>query len=252
MNQGAYISPPMFVSMANDISKELMQEKFAKWQESQKLTDDMYNLLKTVNLTIPQLPGKPYDLATVPADFAHFSSARIIYNTERFKGCVTKEYKCVDGKTGCECESTECTADNKYIDPDLVELEKMERDEHLAEAMVKIIDNQRWAAKLTHKTKKPTWNSPAVTMIGGDMKVAPKNVGVLLLDYFVIPQDSVFAYTVGANDEIIYDAANSVSLPWPVTLKPEFLARLMKKYGVAIGDKNMEMAGERDRQITSK
>lgn len=253
VNQGAYVSPLKFQALCNTISQELIQEKFAKWQESQKLTDDMVHLLKTVNLTIPQLAGKPYDMVTMPADFAHFSSARVVYNTEKMKGCVTTEYGCVDGGTGCPCETTECTADNKYIDSDMVALQAMERDEHLVEGMVTIVDNQRWASKLTHRTKMPTWKAPAITEAAGGWKIAPKNLGVMLLDYFLVPENAVFAYTINpATDEITYDVANSKPVPWPITMKAEFVARLIKKYGVAIGDRNLEMAGERDRVITNK
>ena len=249
INQGGYVSPVVFQSWVNNISSELFRDKVARWQESQQLTDDMGHLSRSKNVTVTPVPGKAYDVAILPSDYEYFIAAGRVYNRETGKGCIVEGKGCIKGQTGEECSSADCRADNKYIDPDLVALEKLEQEDNLTEVAISIIDNQRWRPLLEHYTKKPTVDKPAITVIEGSLKVAPKHTGVIILDYFVAPVKTVFAYTVGSNDEILYDQGNSVPLDWPDRLKPEFISRLLKNYGVAVQNENFYAAGERERVI---
>lgn len=107
------------------------------------------------------------------------------------------------------------------------------------EVSIKNIDNQRWAAYISHPTKGPTMGIPGITQIDGQFQVAPRDVSVVILNYYVQPCNAVFAYDItpgnlqtGAGDQIIYDKKNSKPLPWPNTIRTEFIIRLAEIYGI--------------------
>lgn len=246
--QGGFWSPQAnFTEAVNDIQNELMNDKVAKWQESQILTDEVSPFLETVNVKLVTNSNRPYDTAILPPNYVHYSSARVIIIND--EGCGCKDKKDIDGQTGC---IVECSADNKYIDPDTILLEEKHAQDEICEGQVKIIDNQRWAALCDSFTKRPTISKPAITLFAGGIKVYPKHVGIIIMDYFRKPAEAVFNYTLGPNDEIIFDPNGSIDLEWPESVQPEFIARLMKKYAMYTGQEGLYQMGEMERQITNK
>lgn len=246
MNQGGYLSPGSFESYVNTVTNDLLKQMFEHWQKNQSLTDSMYHLLKSVNITVQSLQGKPYDSVTLPSDYAFFSSARVVYNPKTAKGYGEKDYNWIDGCTGKDSSCAECTADNKYIDPDMVALEKLKQDDSIVEGTVTIVTNDRWGAKLAHRTKGPKVDNPAITQYDGGFKIAPKNVGVMILDYIRRPEPAKFAYTLDADDVVIYDANNSIGVDWPIEMKAQILPLIIKKYATAIGDDKLYAIGNNE------
>jgi hypothetical protein len=73
--------------------------------------------------------------------------------------------------------------------------------------------------------------SPKITQFEEGFKVMPKNIGVLIMDYFVLPDKPFMDYTTGANDEIIYNSAGSTQLQWSQTMLEVFLPQLAMRFG---------------------
>lgn len=244
--QGGFWSPQNnFVRAVNDIQKQLMNEEFAKWQNNQSTTDSIYPFLETKNLRLVSNNNQAYDTSVLPNDFIHYSSARVIVAGNVGCGCTGKDD--IDGSNG---KVVECSADNKYIDPDLIALEEKHAQDNICQNPVRIIDNQRWGSLCGHYTKRPTIKNPAITMFAGGIKVFPKHVGIIVLDYFRNPKDAVFNYTLGTDNEIIYNPTGSVDLEWPEHMKPAFLNLLMKAYGAYTGQDNTYQIGAAESQLT--
>ena len=107
------------------------------------------------------------------------------------------------------------------------------------ESEVEMISNQRWSAVLKHLTKYPTYENPKITQINNGFKVAPREVGVVVLNYYKKPKEATFIYTnstanlqTGAGGQIIYDKKNSQPLEWTPTVKNEFLINLGIRFGI--------------------
>lgn len=226
VNQGGFVPPQtVFTDWVNDISKQLLKEKFEVWQLKQSTTDSIYPFLKTVNLTVPRAEGLSYDIATLPADYAFFSSARIMIKNDTNCGC--SKYDTVSGEDG-----KTCSADGKYIDPDDIAFQKIADEDAIVESLVRIIDNQNWGSVCSSYTKKPTAKKPAITIYGEGLKVFPKGVGIIILDYFKNPVRAVYNYTIGPEDTIIFNPTGSVNLEWPESMTGEFVSRLVQRYGL--------------------
>ncbi len=78
-----------------------------------------------------------------------------------------------------------------------------------------------------------------IRQIDNGFEVSPRNVSVVVLDYYVEPKEATFVYTIspgnvqtGSGDQIIYDEKNSVKLEWPATVRNEFLIELGQTYGI--------------------
>jgi hypothetical protein len=68
-----------------------------------------------------------------------------------------------------------------------------------------------------------------------------------VLDYLRLPKEATFSYTVGPDDQIIYNQAGSQPLEWSELLIPEFLARLSTKYGKRIRNEFVYQAGSKEK-----
>lgn len=226
--QGGHLRPERnFLAWVNEISKEIFNEKIQEWEKSQTVDDALaISFLRSVNVPIAKNAGRGFDVIAYPEDYSNFSSARVLVSDDSGKTCQEPKTDCMDCATG---------KITPYADPDDVELEILNRNSNYTEYNLDKIDNQRWGTALTHRLKAPTFKKPAITQFDGGFKIAPANLGVIVLDYFMRPVDAVFAYTV-VNDQIIYDKNNSEQLQWTDMVIPEFVSRLKKRYASFVGD----------------
>lgn len=237
-HQAGFLPPNVFEGMAHAISMELFAEKFANIGRSQKLDDELAKpFLKTVNITLVSQPGKPYDLAPYPAGYEYHATSRVLRKSESDdeEGC------------GCLCEKADIQDKEgkvyKYEDPDYKELREKSAGAELCETNLEKIDTMRWQALCEDSFKKPSYAKPKMTQFDSGFKVAPKGIGIIVMDYFISPVKPVLAHTTGASDEFLYDAGNSVHLQWSETLINEFISRLKRNYGAFTRDQFMYQAG---------
>ena len=225
--QGGHVRPNRnFVDWVNDTSIELFEEYVAVAEKNQMIADYLKPFLVSVNVIVNPKPGSMHDEITLPKDYEHYSSARVFYDGNN-KGCIDDISKpCIDGVTAEICESPFFDVDDQVI------LSK--NSSGLCEVSITKIDNQRWGSICSHKTQGPTLVNPKITQYDQGLKIAPKNLGIIVLDYYRKPIDGTFLFTItnpGAIDEYIQFDPSSKPIEWSSVLINEFLNRMGKKYG---------------------
>lgn len=211
--QGGFYRPKKdFQQKVNDISDELFNVYTRGAERSQEYRDNLFFLLKSKNIKCE--PGRGnYTVAKPPDGYARFSGLSCITISEQ------KEEKCEDER----------------IDYDI-----------FGRTPIDLIDNMRWPSVVGHITKRPTIKNPKATFQDESFIISPREIINVVLDYYVKPSQSVFAYTLtpgnkttGEGQEIVYDKEKSKDLDWPSTLKNEFIVRLGESYGLFTRDQFM-------------
>lgn len=207
-----------FITKANDISNAM----WVKWtdmaEKSQEARDNLIFFLKSKNRMVTK-QNSFYGTFQPPADYGRYASAKMLIGPDD----KTVPSKDVD-KGKCQGYKTDQQLANDYY-------------ENAKEIGITNIDNQRWSSFIQHPTKGPTMAKPGITQINGIFHVSPRDVSVVVLNYYVKPINAVFAYDItpgnlktGAGDQIIYNKSNSTALPWPNTIRNEFLIGLGESY----------------------
>lgn len=212
-----------FIVKANDISIELWEKWTRQAEKSQEIKDNLRPFLKSKNVIVKS-QNTYYGILSLPQDYERFSSAGILISNEK-----TLANRNIDnGK--CDGLETQEEINEEYYNS-------------MEEKTIELIDDKKWRACLEHITKKPTLNNPKMTQIDGGYKVAPRQVSVVVLDYYIKPEKATFVYTIapgniqtGAGDQIIYDKTNSKPFQWPDTVRNEFIIRLGEAYGLFTRD----------------
>ncbi len=241
--QGGCLRPySNFNQWLKNISTDLFNEKFSNAEQSQK-NDDQLNqaFLVSTNVVVTEQPGKNYDTISLPSNYGYFSSLRVFLAEEEGGcGCLCSDKPILDNDSG------KCLA---FEDPIFKEIRERFKGQHANEAPAQKLDNARWGAAADHKLLKPTMQKPAVTQINGLIKIVPRGLGIVILDYFRLPAIPLFAYTtVPGSDAILYDLANSNQLDWPDLVQNEILARVKKKYASATRNPQQYSEAEAERQ----
>lgn len=238
--QGGFFSPETdFIKAVNNISLELWEMWTRQAERSQEIKDNLFPFLVSKNvMCIPQ--NSYYTIANPPSDYGRFASAKIlvINNDKSVPDVEVENGKCVCG--------TKKNGKDRYVvfknDEDLA----MDYYNNVREQEIEMVDNQRWSSVLKHLFKKPTFESPKMTQINKGFKVAPRDVSVVILNYYTKPVAATYVYTqvpgnpqTGAGGQIIYNANQSVPLQWPYTVKNEFLWRLGVRFSIFTKDQFM-------------
>jgi len=226
--QGGWYPPAsVFINSANDVSFEMWDAKTEEAENNEKNQDDLYPFLRTKNCIVSN-SNQHYGLFDDPADYGQYSSASI----------VVYQNKTV-GYEGIEC----VPCNNKKID-EQEHYELVERYLNgIVEHDVKKISNSKWSNCLSSLTKAPTLSEPKITKTSKGFKVAPRNVSVILLNYYKEPTKATYVYRsvsgnpqTGSGDQIVYDANASIPFEWNTNLINEFLWRLGERFGVFTKD----------------
>lgn len=225
--QGGFVRPERdFERIVNSTSQDTWNEFTAQAEKTQEIDDMLAPFLKSGNIMVQPSSGN-FGMADYPKYYGRYSVARVLWH----KGvcfCDTSKDTYEDG---------ECT---KHGEKE-TELEKKKRIEAykkgITETLITKVESSRWASMLEHKTKCPTTADPGITQIDKGFKVAPRDVSVIVLDYYIKPKYAKFAFTkaagdpqTGAGDYLIYDEKNSGKLEWPETMIPYFLGKLQQVY----------------------
>lgn len=222
--QNSFFRPQQdFQQACNDISKELWETWTGQAEKSQQIRDYLSSFLKSKNILVTPR-NSYYGTVDYPKDYGRFASAAVWSLKEQ---CVP----CPDVDNGkCKGYKSQEEVNEEYY-------------KNIQERQVDLIDEQRWKSCLTHLTKNPTLDNPKITQIDGGWKVAPRDVSILVLDYYIQPMEGTFKYSLvagnpqtGAGDFIQYDAAASTPLQWPETVLNFFLWKLATRYGLFIGN----------------
>lgn len=221
--QGGFFPPQsVFLRAVNNINQDLWIRWTREAEKSQEAKDNLFPFLKSENVICQQQPSY-YSVVAPPKDYGRLSTANIL---------VTKDNKTVPKK---EVNGGKCCNGEFKQDEDL----SKDYYDNVSEKTVEIIDNKRWASCLEHLTKNPTFDKPKMTQINNGFKVAPREVSVIVLNYYKLPEDATFAYTTvggnlatGSGGQIIYNKAASNPLLWNTSMKPEFLIELGVRFSL--------------------
>lgn len=230
--QGGWYRPQTdFENACNDISNLIWEDWTGQAEKSQEIKDHLAPFLKSKNLIVTNA-NSFYGTISYPKDYGRFATATILVAGDGCIPCKTvDDGKCSDGT---DFKTTEEISDEYYS--------KCE------ERQILLVDDQRWAACLTHLTKCPTFQNPKMRQMSTDkfngFQVAPRTVSVVVFNYYTKPKNGTFKYTVasgnvqtGAGDQIIYSPApSSTELEWPPTVINEFVIRLGERYGLFTRD----------------
>lgn len=222
---GSWMRPQTdFIQKCNDISKQLWVRWIREAEKSQEAKDNLLPFLVSKNMIVSN--AGVYGTFQPPNDvkkpYGRFAAARIIVQKGR---CLpdkkVENGKCANGRFKSQEEITE-----EYYNL-------------IGQFDVDMIDNQKWGACMAHKTKCPTLEKPKIRQIEGGFEVAPREVSVVVLDYYRPPKEATFVYTIspgnvqtGAGDMIIYDKQNSQPLEWPFNVRDEFITELGISYSL--------------------
>ncbi len=233
-----------FEPWVNDISLELFEEYYKAFQKSHHISDNLTIFLRSGNVKVQSLSGQMHDLVPKPDDYERWAAMRIIHRkgeTFALKGLPAIE---------CDGKKFEPTA---YVDADEVAFAQARADTELKEARVEKIDTARWSALATRIRKGASLTSPKCTQYDEGFKLAPKGLGVVVMDYFRKPAPVKFNYIiVNPNTEaeaIQYVEAESKHLEWPESMIGEFLSRLEIAYGGFKGNAAVLQKGMMEREM---
>jgi len=223
--QGGFYPPAtVFISAVNVISKQMWTDKTEMAENNQALEDELFPFIQTKNCIVINGATSTYGFFTYPKDYGAFSASRMIF----YDGQV------VTGDEECGGASADDETQYELIDLYL---------DNIVEVNVTKISSSKWASCLSSFTKSPTLQNPKITQTATGMKVSPRKIGVIVLDYYTQPIDAVFAYDVttpnlqtGSGDQIIYNKDKSTQLQWSNTLIDEFLWRLAERFGITTKD----------------
>ncbi len=218
--QNGLVRPWDFTNWTNAISMKFFQDRVNQFGKAQTNTDELSPFTKYKNIMVQDQSGQPFGIAAYPEDYVYYANSSILrQNGTNLCGC-RPETDIIDGDGKCIA----------YTDPDYAAMEAKFAGSNLVEVQILPIEVKNWPGALDHKTKAPSFRKPAMTQYDTGFKIAPKDISLIILSYFVNPVACVFAYTVDANDTIIYDEDASVQLQWPISMKEEFIKALVAKY----------------------
>lgn len=223
-SQNGWWRPEMdFERAINDASILIWNRKIDQAEREQKVIDDLRPFFISKNIIVKN-QNSFYGTIDQPNvkgfEYGRYGSARLLLAGEMCVPCKdVDEGKCSNGNFKTDQELAE-----DYYDT-------------VCEVPIEKIDNQRWPSVLQHLTKRPTLKKPKLTQINNQFQVAPRQVSVVILNYYVKPKYATFKYTLtpanlqnGSGDVIIYNEAASQKLEWPETVKNEFLEILKDQY----------------------
>jgi len=232
--QGGFFRPERdFEATINSISEEAFANFTAQDEKSQQNDDWLAPFANTVNIIVLPTAGN-WGLAPYPSVMVG-KEKKIVYG-------AWKAARALQHKEQCFCETGSDVLDNDGIcitnETEIQKLQRVDRyKDGIIEATITKVESSHWGACLEHETKGPTFENPKLTQFSEGFKVAPRQVSVIVLDYYKIPKKAKFAYTIapgvpqtGAGDYLIYDKASSVALEWPETMIPYFLDKLQQVY----------------------
>ncbi len=224
--QGGFMPPQSkFIIAANIASLQLWKRWTREAEKSQEIKDNLQPFLVSKNIITTQ-SNSFYSTFIPPVNYGRFATAKILLTKEKetVPDIEVDNGKCCKGKkVNIKFKPESGLAEDYYNDT--------------IEAAIQIVDNQKWSAVLEHLTKFPTFEKPKMTQINNGFKVAPRDVSVVVLNYYTEPIDAIFGYKpvagnpqTGSGGAIVYDPLTSRNFQWGKQVKPDLLEELKNVY----------------------
>lgn len=244
-HQGGHAKPNRnFIDWVNTISIDIFNDLVAEFEKSNVISEMLTVFLKTKNVVVTPVPSQMWDLVTFPTDYNYFATASLIRKGDKSCGC-----KCYDTCGDIKEVEEECSI---LLDDDEMEALKIKSDKELCEFSIDKVRTAQWEAICKHKTMPPSIKSPKCTQFERGLKLAPKGLGIIVMNYFRKPKEAEFLYTItnpGLENEYIQFDPNSQPLEWDDKMIPEFIARLKEKYGTFIREQFVQKSGVDNQKV---
>ncbi len=238
VQQNGQIPPAVFNTWYNEVNKQVFKEMAEEFQLNQVMSDLLAPFIKVALINVVPQSGQNWGLVSRPADYQYFVSASTLTQKQEEECFSTSNLPIIDGDG----------KSRKYVDPDFAQMAVAYAGANLGEGNLRIIDSQRWANCLSHPTKGATFKDPKMTQFKDGFKAAPKGVVSVILSYLSTPVESIFAYTISAQDIAIYDANGSQQLQWSDQVLSRFLVELEKKYAMYVGEDKIYQMSNNDKK----
>jgi hypothetical protein len=94
---------------------------------------------------------------------------------------------------------------------------------------VEVLPDQDFVARKASSLMRPTFKNPIARFVGNDIEFEPSSIKSVNMVYVRTPNEPLYAYTVNANDDYVYNAAGSVQFDWPKICMPD-IANMVLSY----------------------
>jgi len=235
VHQGGHVPPTVFTRWLHEIQMDIYNDRVADFQKTQKLSDEITIFLESINVIVTNVSGQFYDLVKKPTGYENYASSRHVIKDGKSAGCKgLKECDGVEVKDQCQT----------YVDPDEIATLRLEAGKDNCEVAIELVDNSRWSSICNNPRKKLTCQTPKLTQYSAGFKLAPKGCMTnIIMDFFRLPKKPIFNFTVinpqQENEYYLYVALGSQDLEWSEQLLPTFMAKLLDKYAIFVGNDTM-------------
>jgi hypothetical protein len=103
------------------------------------------------------------------------------------------------------------------------------------EVEVKESKDKSWGEVMTSQLLKPTRRFPKFMQFSGQFRFLPRDIGIVMLDYFSTPVTPNWAYTI-VSGRPVYDPINSVDFQWNTFALNEIAMIYLQLIGINIKD----------------
>lgn len=229
--QGGHVKPQReFINWVRDVSLSFFSAGCQEFEKTKVISDRMSPFLKTKPLQLETEGNPGFDLAVFPEDYAYFATARHFSRDGAFVVEPDQDLLCYDGK---QCKCKDKVGASQWVSSITADTIK--------EKTIDKVDNDRWGSLLDHRILRPSIDKPKMTQYSSGFKVSPKGLGIIVLDYFRLPEDPKMNYIItnsGTEDEYMqFVEQGSQHLPWPKDMMADFIPALILKYQAFIGQK---------------
>jgi hypothetical protein len=107
------------------------------------------------------------------------------------------------------------------------------------ERPVEAVENKMWGEVQASQIMQPTKTFPKYTEFSTEFRFLPRDIGIVMLDYWKIPTVPVWGYTIVLNEQV-YDPTTSVDFEWPEFAINQVLAVYLALIGVNLKDEVLE------------
>lgn len=220
-HQGGHLRPNAdFIPRVKEASLKFFNALASQETKSEMVQSVLVPFVKKASIIVEK-DGSDY-IAKYPKDYKYYKAGGIITISD-------KTYADEDS----EVWSNKCVLSEEQRKDFFPSEEDYQRY-----PLTKVFPNQ-WNGVLAHKNRKPTFQKAYIVQRGKGFEVAPISIGVIVIDYYRLPNDPVYNYTEeNAYPDVFirFKEDQSKHLEWGDEMMPAFLYELSRAYGYITSD----------------
>jgi hypothetical protein len=118
------------------------------------------------------------------------------------------------------------------------------------EIPVEEVRNESWGDIQISALYEPTLRFPKYSEFSDNIRILPKNVGIVMMDYFKLPTAPVWGYTI-TNSRPVYNSSTSTNFDWDEFSFNNIAAIYLSLIGVNLKDGELAQFSELYKQQTN-